>query len=304
MESMRGLYSSMTKKVELVGTEEEQASLLGAAPQFRNGAGVTFTRGGGGGGLSVPSLGMPQVGAAAAAAAAVARGYSDRPDPAEAESEAAEADPESLLGRAKAAASVVRSAGSAAAEVAATAGKSAKVAAGLEEAPPKTRLEEMTACCPAMSRKTRLMGFMLCYGIGSFFWLLSTPAIPLIFVAPAKFAVPYTLGSLISMGSTMFMVGPTKQLQNMCKEDRRLTTTIYLSSMIGTLAFAMIGGLVGTVLCLVCISAQMASMVWYVASYVPGGQTMVKAFFNRCIACCPSCISTCWQCCSACCCRG
>jgi outer membrane receptor protein involved in Fe transport len=75
MESMRGLYSSMTKKVELVGTEEEQASLLGAAPQFRNGAGVTFTRGGGGGGLSVPSLGMPQVGAAAAAAAAVARGY-------------------------------------------------------------------------------------------------------------------------------------------------------------------------------------------------------------------------------------
>ena len=104
-------------------------------------------------------------------------------------------------------------------------------------------------------------------GIGSFFWLLSTPAIPLIFIAPAKFAVPYTVGSLISMGSTMFMVGPTKQLQNMCKEDRRLTTTIYLSSMLGTLVFAMLGGIVGTVLCLVCISAQMASMVWYVARY-------------------------------------
>lgn len=262
MQSMKGMLG-FTKKVEVVGTEEEQASLLGSAKHFRNGAGVTFTRGGAG---SQSGSIVSQMGATTVAAAAVAKGYSDRPDPVDPEGEA-DTDPESLLGRAKAAASVVRSAGSAAAEAAATASKSAKVAAGLEEAP-KSKLEEMTACCPTMSRKTRLMGFVICYGIGTLFWLMSTPAIPLIFVAPAKFAVPYTLGSLISMGSTMFMVGPTKQLQNMCKEDRRLTTSIYLSSMIGTLAFAMIGGLVGTFMCLICIFAQMASMIWYVARYV------------------------------------
>lgn len=267
MESMKGIFGSLTRKVEVIGTTEEQAALLGggsataSTSQFRNGAGVTFTRGG-----SLTASVLPEMGATTAAAAAVAKGYSDRPDSREPEGEPA-VDPESLLGKAKAAASVVRSAGNAAAEAAATASKSAKVAAGLEEAP-KTKFEEMTACCPTLSRKTRLMGFMICYGIGSFFWLLSTPAIPLIFVAPAKFAVPYTVGSLISMGSTMFMVGPTKQLQNMCKEDRRLTTTIYLSSMVGTLVFAMIGGIVGTVMCLVCISAQMASMIWYVARYV------------------------------------
>lgn len=260
MQSMKGLFGSLTQKVEVTGTEEEQASLLGPVAQFRNGAGVTFTRSGAG--RQSGSI-MPEMGAMTTAAAALAKGYSDRPDPVEPEREPV-VDPESLLGKAKAAASVVRSAGNAAAEAAANVSKSAKVAAGLEEAP-KSKFEEMTACCPTLSRKTRLMGFMICYGIGSFFWLLSTPAIPLIFVAPAKFAVPYTLGSIISMGSTMFMVGPTKQIQNMCKEDRRLTTTIYLSSMIGTLVFAMLGGIVGTVLCLVCISAQMASMIWYVA---------------------------------------
>ena len=306
MDSMKGLFGSLTKKVEIVGTDEEQASLLGAVPQFRNGAGVTFTRGGSAGSVRLSSSVMgAEMGAISTAATAIAKGYSDRPEPADPNADAG-VDPESLLGKAKAAAAVVRSAGSAAADAAATASKGAKVAVGLEAAAPKSKFEEMTACCPALSYKTRVMGFMICYGmpppsppahthppplnqppqylapsshpypfvrpgggvgIGSFFWLLSTPAIPLIFIAPAKFAVPYTVGSLISMGSTMFMVGPTKQLQNMCKEDRRLTTTIYLSSMLGTLVFAMLGGIVGTVLCLVCISAQMASMVWYVARY-------------------------------------
>lgn len=305
MDSVKGLFGALTQRQEVVGTEAEQESLLGGGG-FRNSAGVSFTRAAG---SSVGSMAAGQMGAAAAAAAAVAKGYSDRPDPEEGggtgEFEPA-ANPNSLLGRAAAAASVVRSASTAAAGAAATATQSAKIAAGLEEAPPKTAMEEVAdcGCCPSMSRKTRLLGFVICYGIGTFFWLLSTPAIPLIFIKPAKFAVPYTLGSLISMGSTMFMVGPAKQIKNMCKEDRRLTTSIYLGSMIGTLVFAMLGGIIGTVLCIACIVAQFLSMVWYVASYVPGGQTMVKVTFNKCVACCPSFLSTCWSCCTACCCRG
>lgn len=160
MESMKGLFGSLTKKVEVVGTDEEQASLLGTVSQFRNGAGVTFTRGGSG---RLSGSVMPEMGAISTAATAIAKGYSDRPEPAEPKA-GASIDPESLLGKAKAAASVVRSAGSAAAEAAATASKSAKVAVGLEAAPPKSKFEEMTACCPALSYKTRVMGFMICYG--------------------------------------------------------------------------------------------------------------------------------------------
>jgi len=283
------VYGSLAGKEEVVGTEEEQTSLLGRSVTgpFRASATIDAAlsrfrdsddeedpppRASGGGGTGAPSPGEAAAG--------------------------------SLLDRARNAASAVSSAGSKAAGAAASATQAAKIATGLEEAPPKSTLEELTSC-PAMSYKTRLTGFIICYAIGSLFWLLSTPAIPFILVAPAKFAVPYTLGSLISMASTMFMVGPSRQLKNLCKEDRRATTSIYIGSMFGTLFFAFQNlGILGTLLCLVCIGLQMGSMVWYVASYVPGGQSMVRAFGQKCIACCPSCMSTCLSCLRACCCRS
>ena len=109
MDSMKGLFGSFTKKVEIVGTDEEQASLLGTVPQFRNGAGVTFTRGGSAGSVRLSSSVMgAEMGAISTAATAIAKGYSDRPEPADPNADA-DVDPESLLGqgKAKAAASVV-----------------------------------------------------------------------------------------------------------------------------------------------------------------------------------------------------
>jgi hypothetical protein len=67
----------------------------------------------------------------------------------------------------------------------------------------------------------------------------SSFSVPLILAGdPSRFAVPYTLGNLCSLFSTSFLVGPWKQMQSMFNVDRWGATTVYLASMLATLAVA------------------------------------------------------------------
>jgi hypothetical protein len=67
------------------------------------------------------------------------------------------------------------------------------VATGAVEAPPKTWRDDLGDAL-TMSWKTRFMGFVLMYGSGWLFMALATTGIPVIFIKPSKFAVPYTIG--------------------------------------------------------------------------------------------------------------
>ena len=218
----------------------------------------------------------------------------------------------SLLGNAGAAASAalpssLLSAANKASQAASQAATAAKVATGLEEAQPKTWRDELRDAF-TMSFKNRFMGFVLMYGAGWLFMALSTTGIPLIFVKPSKFAVPYTLGSLCSMSATCLLFGPARQVASMCTEDRRWCTIAYLGSMALTLVFALAGTWWSAILCLCFMVVQLCAMIWYVASYIPGGRAMVKSMGARCFQCLPSCLSWCascsWQCAAMCCCRG
>jgi hypothetical protein len=55
----------------------------------------------------------------------------------------------------------------------------------------------------------------VCLSSGIFFTALSTLMLPFIVIKPHKFAVSYSLGNLLMMGSTFFLVGPKRQMQNM-----------------------------------------------------------------------------------------
>lgn len=170
----------------------------------------------------------------------------------------------------------------AAAAAASSAVSTAKVAAGVEAPKPQTLLDEINEYT-TISYKHRFLGFTGLFALGCLFSTLSTLGIPVILVAPAKFALPYTLGSICSIGSTMCLVGPSKQLSKMFSESRRLSTISYLISVILTLVFAFKGQ---ALLCLMAIAVQLVAMVWYVASYIPGGQGMVKTCASKCFACC------------------
>lgn len=131
------------------------------------------------------------------------------------------------------------------------------------------------ACCD-LTWKQRLIAFGVTFTIGTVCSLLSSMFVPLMMVRPARFAVPYSVGNLCSIGSTMFLLGPVSQLKKMFHESRRAATAVYLATMLGTVAAAVVTGRVLPVLLLTV--AQTLAMLWYSLSYIPGGRALVKRF--------------------------
>ncbi|KAG7457385.1 vesicle transport protein SFT2B-like [Solea senegalensis] len=81
------------------------------------------------------------------------------------------------------------------------------------------------------------------------------------------FIVFYTFGNVCALGSTMFLMGPLKQLKRMCDKTRALATTIMITCLVLTLCAAFWWKNFGLAL-LFCI-LQVLSFTWYSLSYIP-----------------------------------
>lgn len=130
--------------------------------------------------------------------------------------------------------------------------------------------------CPSLSRQQRIIGFMGCLAAGVFCFVLAWTFAPLIVVKPRKFALLYTLGSVFSVGSFSLLWGPMNHLKHLCSAQRFPFTATYFGTMFATLYFSMIKQV--TLMTIVCALLQMLALVWYVMSYIPGGQTGLKFF--------------------------
>ncbi|KAL6056785.1 T-box transcription factor TBX19, variant 2 [Balamuthia mandrillaris] len=82
-----------------------------------------------------------------------------------------------------------------------------------------------------LSYKHRLMGFGICLGLGFLCLLLSIMFVQTLLVSPAPFALLYSVGNVLFLASTMFLVGPVKQVKNMFSPVRLVATIIYLASL-------------------------------------------------------------------------
>ncbi|OIV95612.1 hypothetical protein TanjilG_19992 [Lupinus angustifolius] len=61
---------------------------------------------------------------------------------------------------------------------------------------------------------------------------LSTIQSMLVFLKPIKFAITFTLGNLLSHGSTALLIGPKKQVTVMLDPVRIYATAIYLANIV------------------------------------------------------------------------
>ncbi|XP_055321197.1 vesicle transport protein SFT2B [Sitodiplosis mosellana] len=132
-----------------------------------------------------------------------------------------------------------------------------------------------------LSWSTRLRGFCVCFVIGIIFSLLGSLMLLLHF-GMTRFAIFYTLGNVVSMASTCFLVGPMKQMKNMFSEKRFIASIIVIISFICTLMAAI--WFKKGLLALVCIVIQSIAMTWYSLSYIPYARSAVKNALNTCIA--------------------
>jgi len=141
----------------------------------------------------------------------------------------------------------------------------------------KTQKNE--SCFPTLTWKERAVGFMVCFSLGFLIDLLSFGSIIGLFGDPSKFAITYSLGVIVALLGTSFLIGPARQLKSMGEPTRIITSTIFVISIIATLVSALV--LHQNILTLICILVEFSSFFWYCLSYIPYGRKCFIMFFKK-----------------------
>lgn len=152
----------------------------------------------------------------------------------------------------------------------------------LTGAEPETPMEELDAMCTC-SYRTRLIGFFSCLVVGLILTFVSLLMFGSIVLHPARFASLYTLGNIVSLAGTGFIVGPWRQVKAMAKPTRFIAAIVYVLSLIGTLVACFAIDPPSAILCIICVIVQFCALWWYSLSYIPFARKMVSSLLGRCI---------------------
>eukprot|EP01012_Entosiphon_sulcatum_P004625 TRINITY_DN11880_c0_g1_i1.p1 TRINITY_DN11880_c0_g1~~TRINITY_DN11880_c0_g1_i1.p1 ORF type:complete len:157 (+),score=17.55 TRINITY_DN11880_c0_g1_i1:53-523(+) len=128
--------------------------------------------------------------------------------------------------------------------------------------------------CPKLSFKQRIIGFAVCVLVGLLLAICSW----FTFGNWTRFGVIMTLGNIVSLCGTAFLVGPKSQVKMMFKKVRIAATIIYLLTMILTMVAAL--ALHNPGLTVVACILQYLALTWYGLSYIPYARTAVKKVFS------------------------
>jgi len=172
------------------------------------------------------------------------------------------------------------------------------------------RAELVDQVCPSMTFKQRLYAFCICFCVSLAVSVTSMFSMAQLLAGhPAPFAIKcvchsrqsppirprplgvaaradslpsaphrYTIGNIMSILSTGFIIGPKRQINNMTNPTRAISAGVYLLAMVATLFSAL--ALHKALLVLVCILVQFGAMAWYILSYIPFGRRMATNFAN------------------------
>lgn len=135
-------------------------------------------------------------------------------------------------------------------------------------------LDEIADECK-LTKRQRLYGAIGCYALGALCGFLSTL---MMWGGPKhvkQFGFFYTVGNLCSIGSSLFLVGPTRQLKVMCMPVRRVACCIWIGAMVLTLIIAFGFPKAGPLVMLL-VFVQYGAMLWYGASFIPYGRAILK----------------------------
>lgn len=135
-------------------------------------------------------------------------------------------------------------------------------------------LDEIADECK-LTKRQRLYGAIGCYAFGALCGFLSTL---MMWGGPKhvkQFGFFYTVGSLCSIGSSLFLVGPARQVKVMCMPIRRVACAIWIGAMVCTLVIAFGFPKAGPLVMLFVIT-QYCAMLWYGASFIPYGRAILK----------------------------
>ncbi|KAK9075383.1 hypothetical protein SSX86_003706 [Deinandra increscens subsp. villosa] len=130
-------------------------------------------------------------------------------------------------------------------------------------------LEETGDLCN-LSQTQRLYAFGVCSLAGIVCMFLSM----IVLAIPIKFALLFTFGNVLAVGSTTFLMGAKRQLQMMFDPVRIYATSIY----IGFVVLALICGLLihSKLLTIIAVLCEICALIWYSLSYIPFARGIVS----------------------------
>uniref|UniRef100_A0A3B5MD24 Vesicle transport protein n=1 Tax=Xiphophorus couchianus TaxID=32473 RepID=A0A3B5MD24_9TELE len=122
---------------------------------------------------------------------------------------------------------------------------------------------------------TRMKGFLICFVLGAVCSILATCLLWIPGFGLPVFAVLYTIGNLCALASTMFLIGPLRQLKNMCAKVRALAT----NSVVLVLVLQWKNNGLALLFCVL----QFLAFTWYGLSYIPFARDAVIKMFSLCM---------------------
>lgn len=145
-----------------------------------------------------------------------------------------------------------------------------------------------STCCPNMSWKQRMFGCVCCVAIGQMFQFFAFWSVLGVLVGhPGRFASMYSMGNLFMVMSSFFLSGPRQQCKKLSGKDRRVSASVFLTTMLLTLKVVFGHAFLGRALViLILVMAQWLAQMWYILSYVPYGQSMGRRFVTKCASLC------------------
>ena len=133
-----------------------------------------------------------------------------------------------------------------------------------------------TSFMPSQKQWAYFAGFL---ASGLFFLSLAIFVfLPLLVIAPAKFATSFTLGCVCVMASFFALRGWKQQLLHLTERERLPFTRSYLGSICATLYASL--WLKSYILSIAFSAVQVFSLLYYVSSYFPGGSQGMKMMLS------------------------
>lgn len=135
-------------------------------------------------------------------------------------------------------------------------------------------------CCEPLNNTERILGWLTCLLGGLILSGLSMGSFnDMLTGKNNKFALTYTIGNIIGLAGTSFLVGPLQQLRNMADKSRLVTSCIFIGSLIATLLSSVYIKVGFVIVFFVCV--QWLAYMWYSLSYIPYGQQTILWIFRR-----------------------
>lgn len=133
----------------------------------------------------------------------------------------------------------------------------------------------------SLSWSTRVKGFAICFVLGFSLSFLGSALLFLPGGGLTLFAIFYTVGNVLAISSTCFLMGPVNQVKRMFAKTRIIATIVMIVALIMTLVAAF--AVHKAALALLMVIIQFLAMTWYSLSYIPYARDAAKKCFASCV---------------------